>query len=40
MKKQWLKPSFIKINIKKITLSGSQGDLEQNSGQGAASKKA
>ena len=40
MKKKWAQPSLKKISIKKITLSGSNGDLEQNPGQGAASKKA
>ena len=39
MKKQWVQPSFTKIDIKKITLSGTSGLNEQNSGQGAGSKK-
>ncbi len=40
MKKKWIQPSFKKISIKKITLSGSNGDLENNSGSGSKWKKA
>ena len=40
MKKKWVQPSFKKISIKKITLSGSSGNLENNSGSGSKNKRA
>lgn len=39
MKKEWQTPKIVNIQIKKITLSGSLGNAEQNSGQGSTSKR-
>lgn len=39
MKKIWERPVISKIPLKQFTLSGSGSKVEQNSGQGAGSKR-
>ncbi|WP_373034062.1 hypothetical protein [Sulfurovum sp.] len=40
IKKKWAKPTLSKIALKLVTLSGTSGMVEQNSGQGARTKRA